>query len=283
MPLHEFNPAGQPLGVNAFNPIAGARIEPAPHVLANAPGIKQLSDVQGGRSSISGHRDPEYVEDFLTSGFYYLDEAMQAYWSGIRVPTKDSFRMMRVKVAGGDKSIDIWRDDVANGRVVLPVATLDRASHEPNIAKFSPPYLAMAKKYTTRRGDLVNKVYRPVAFLVDYTMIVWSEHKVDAEVIAYQVSTRFNQLAEFRVNDTHITGNVQLRFGGFTDSSDKEVASDEQQKIRYEYKMVAEAWLPLPEKVIPSIMGHVNVVKEQSSNLIYWAQKGSGPVFTPVE
>lgn len=283
MPLHDFTPhmAGQPRGVDVFNPSA-KKAEPTPHVLPYPPGVRQDGDVLGGRTDITGPRPPEYIEDFLVNGFYYLDEAMQAYWSGIKVPTKDAYRGLRIKIAGGDKSLKIWRDDVVNGRVVLPVAAIDRTSHEFNVQKFSPPYLAMGRKYTSRRGDMVSKVYRPVPFLVDYTMTVWAEHKTDAEVIAYQVATRFNRMAEFSMNDQHIVGNVQLQFGGFNDASDKEVASDEQQTIRYEFKMVAEAWLPLPEKIVPSILGHVSVVKEQVTNTIYWAQRGNGPGFVPI-
>ena len=55
--------------------------------------ISQLSDAQGGRSHIYGDKlgtDPTYVEEFLIPGFRSLDEAMKTYWSGIRVPTKDS-------------------------------------------------------------------------------------------------------------------------------------------------------------------------------------------------
>ena len=91
--------------------------------------LSQLSDAQGGRTTIYGERlgtDPTYVEEFLMPGFRSLDEAMKTYWSGIRIPTKDAYRFMRIKVAGGDKSVLIWRDQLQDGRVKFPVASLNR-------------------------------------------------------------------------------------------------------------------------------------------------------------
>jgi hypothetical protein len=218
---------------------------------------------------------PDYIEDYLHHGFWFLDEAMKNYWSGMRVPTKDAYRFMRVKVAGGDKSVLVWRDLLKDGRVKLPVASLNRTSWDYNIDKFSPPHLHMAKRYTSQRLDRVALVRRPVPFLVEYELIVWAEFKRDAEHIAYQILTRFHPLAEFTMFDEHLQGSVQLRYGGSSDASDKEIGHADNAKVRYEFKMTAEAWLPLPEKVVPTVLGHTTVFKEEGSNDILLAAMGN--------
>lgn len=268
MPLYEFN--------NQFTacPKTGhphaRELEIHPQIIDRPTAVKQLSDIQQGRTKIYGElpgTEPEYVEEYLVQGFRSLDEAMKNYWSGMRVPVKDSYRFMRVKVAGGDKSLLIWRDQLKDGRVRLPVGSLSRTGHEFNPEKFSPAYLPMVLRYTSNRMDRVAKVYRPVPFLVSYDLICWANYKRDADYVLHQVLTRFNPLAEFTMWDKHVQGSVQLRFEGSTDASDKEIGFDQRAKIRYEYKMVAEAWLPLPETVVPTVKGHAVVFKEAVSDL----------------
>ncbi len=126
----------------------------------------------------------------------------------------------------------------------------------------------MTARFLSSRGNLVAKVFRPVPFLVDYTLTIWAEHKRDAEHILYQTLTRFNPLAEFRMSDGKIVGNVQLRLGGSQDASDKEAGYDQHANIRYEVTIVAEAWLPLPEKIVPTVLGRVAVTKERAGMIL---------------
>lgn len=242
-----------------------------PHGLPQMPAARQLSHAEGGRNPFDGTdflAYPYHLEEFLTPAFRALDDAMKQYWSGIRVPTKDSYRFMRVKIAGGDKSLLIWADDLKEGRARIPVAAVSRESQAFNPEKFSPAYHAMTARYLSTRGNLVAKVYRPVPWLVDYTIVIWAEHKRDAEYILYQALTRFNPLAEFRMFDGKIEGNVQLRFNGSTDASDKETGYDQYAKVRYEITTTAEAWLPLPEKIIPTVLGRVTMLKEQTGQIL---------------
>lgn len=242
------------------------------------PGVRQSSHVEGGRVGIDGSElgsHPTHLEEFLQPGFRALDDAMKQYWSGMRVPTKDSYRYMRVKVAGGDKSLLLWADDLKEGRVRLPLAVLDRTGHEFNPEKYSPAYHAMTARYLSTRGDRVAIVYRPVPFLVEYTLTIWAEHKRDAEYILYQVLTRFNPLAEFRMSDGKLEGNVQLRFGGSSDTSDKETGYDQHANVRYEVTTTAEAWLPLPEKIVPTVLGRVAVVREKLGEILVAAVGGA--------
>lgn len=269
MPIHEFG-SRFTVDPRQGHPMPGPELRP--QIKTHPPGIEQQSDVQGGRTKIMGDAPlgthPDYIEEFLIPGFRSLDEAMKNYWSGMRVPTKDSYRFMRVKVAGGDKSVLFWRDELQGGRVRLPVASLNRTGHEYNPDKFSPPILSMAKRYTSNRLDRIARVRRPVPFLVDYDLIVWAEWKRDADNVLYQILTRFNPLAEFTMFDSHLSGNVQLRFGGSSDASDKEIGFDQKPNVRYEFKMTAEAWLPLPEKIVPSVLGHVTVIREEINNKV---------------
>ncbi len=84
----------------------------------------------------------------------------------------------------------------------------------------------------------------------------------------YQILTRFNPLAEFRMSDEKLEGNVQLRFGGSQDASDKEAGYDQNANVRYEVTMTAEAWLPLPEKIVPTVLGRVAVLRERVGEIL---------------
>ena len=83
--------------------------------------------------------------------------------------------------------------------------------------------------------------------------------------------------------DGHLSGSVQLRFEGSTDASDKEMGFDEKPKVRYEYKMTAEAWLPLPEEVVPTILGHATMFREQVGDFFLAALGNYNRVFEPTQ
>lgn len=242
-----------------------------PDGLKDIPSVRQLSHAEGGRNPFDGSdflAYPHHLEEFLQPGFRSLDEAMKQYWSGIRVPTKDSYRFMRVKISGGDKSLLIWNDDLKEGRARLPLAAISRESAEFNPEKFSPPYHAMTARYLSRRADQAAKVFRPTPWLVDYKLVIWAERKRDAEYILFQVLNRFNPLAEFRMFDGKIAGAVQLRFGGYNDASDKETGFDQHANVRYEVSCAAEAWLPLPEKIVKTVLGTVTNLKEKLGEIL---------------
>jgi hypothetical protein len=238
----------------------------------HAPPVGVASSPKQGRVSVLGQSSGvahEDIEDFLLPGFRALDEGMKMYWSGMRVPTKDAYRFLRIKVAGADKSVLIWRDELLNGRARLPVGALSRSKEEFNKDKFSPAYHPMRVRYASVRGNLAILTYRPTPWLVEYTLSVWAEHKRDAEYVKYQVLTRFNPLAEFRMSDGRVQGTLTIRFGGAQDQSDKEASFEQHRLIKYEYTMTAEAWLPLPERVLPTVLGPVVTVKDVADQLLY--------------
>lgn len=258
------------MAIYDFNTDTSVRLETLQNVSFGLPrqeAVSQLSDVQGGRRGLTGkeyNEYPYYVEEYLSPGFRALDEAVKQYWTGIRVPTKDSYRFMRVKVAGGSKSILIWKGDLKDGRTKLPVASLSRTSHEFFKDKFSPSYLPMTHRYLNTEGTLAAKVFRPVPYLVTYELGVWTEHKRDAEYIQYQILTRFNPLAELFMFDGKIKGSVQMKLTSAADSSDKEIGSDTSAKVKYDYSFTCEAWLPLPEVIVPTVAGRVTYTNETS-------------------
>lgn len=242
-----------------------------PFGLKELPAVRQLSHAEGGRDPFDGSdflAYPHHLEEFLVPGFRSLDDTMKQYWSGIRVPTKDSYRFMRVKIAGGDRSLLVWNDDLKEGRARLPLAAISRESHAFNPEKFSPPYHAMTARYVSRRADQAVKVFRPTPWLVEYNLTVWAERKRDVEYILYQILNRFNPLAEFRMFDGKLEGNVQLRFGGSTDASDKETGFDQHANVRYEITITAEAWLPLPEKIVKTVLGRVMSLQEKLGQIL---------------
>lgn len=263
MPIHEFT---TDIFVQPLTMMGSPGPGPGQFPIA----MKQQSHAQGGRTQILTGKTQSYpgdTEDFLIPGFRSLDESMKMFWSGMRVPTKDSYRFMRVKVAGGDKTLLIWRDDLLNGRVRLPVGSLNRSKESFNKDRFSPAYLSMDIRYPTKRGNLAALVYRPTPWLVEYTLSVWAEHKRDAEHIKFQILNRFNPLAIFHMFDGHLQGDVTIRFGDASDVSDKEATFDQHRMIKYDYTMTAEAWLPLPERVIPTVLGTVVSVRDQLGSL----------------
>lgn len=241
-----------------------------PFGLTEQPSVRQSSH-SGGRSGIDGRELESYpynLEEFLIPGFRSLDAAVKQYFSGVRVPTKENYRFMRVKISGGDKSILVWNDDLAEGRVRLPVASISRESFEFNPDKYSPVYHSMGFRYLNTAGTMAAKYFRPVPYLVKYSMVIWTEFKRDADYIIFQLATRFNPIAEFRMFDGHIAGNVQLRFEGSTDSSDKEAGFDQYANKRYDLNFTAEAWLPLPPKVVPTVLGTVGTITERAGSIL---------------
>lgn len=273
MTIHQFGStytfANIPRGVGAGK-VTGASIMD-PHISVYPVGAMQSSHVEGGRTSNNweaGRVESADVEEFLQPGFRYLDDGMKNYWSDIRVPTRDSYRFIRTKIAGASKSLQIWHDELNRGRVQLPVISISRTGSRYNPNKFSPPYMPLRKRFVNKQRTRVALIYRPVPHFVDYTLSIWAEHKRDAEFTLYQILLRFNPLAEIRVSDDHTIGNVQMAFDSYSDNSDKEATAEQHAKVMYEVTYTAEAWLSLPEKVVPTILGPVATAKEAVSGAI---------------
>ncbi len=269
MAIYEFS-ATHVIDFSQASPIAmAAGSSISPDINSYIPGAAKLSDVEGGKNQMMWEENRVEAidaEEALHPGFRYLDKALKDYWGDIRIPigkNTEKYRFMRVKIAGAQRGLQIWSDELKNGRVKLPVASLSRSGHASNPAKYSPAYNSVFRQFTGPAMDRIKMQYRPVPYIVDYTLSIWSETKTDAEYALYQIGTRFNPLAELNVSDDHWNSAVQLQFGGISDISEKEGGSDSYQKNLYEVTFKAEAWLSLPEKVVPSILGVCKVLNEQ--------------------
>lgn len=217
---------------------------------------KQQSDI-GGRIANTwekGRVESYDTEEFAQPAFHYLDEAMKLYFSDIRIPTKDSTRFLKVKIAGTNKAVQVWTEELKHGRAQLPVMSISRGAHNFNPDKFSPAKHPMRRLFTNIQKTRVKFIFRPVPLLVDYTITILAEHKRDAEYALQQILTRYNPIAEFRCSDSHISGCIQLRPAGTNDISDKEVSAEQWAKVKYEITTTAEAWLALPEQTKPTVI-----------------------------
>ena len=203
------------------------------------------------------------IKDLLPQGLRTMDRGIKNYFSGIRVPTRDGYRIMQVRISGGDKPYLIWAQDLKRGRVSLPVMAIKREREENYAPKFSSPHVhTMNKRFVDNEGTKIALAPRPVPLLISYTLSVWAEHKRDLEYIQYQIRTRFNPVAEFMTEDKYLRGSVLLKYGGMSSAVDDEMPADQRANKRYDFSIEMEGWSPLPEKHVPSILGRVTNFRE---------------------
>lgn len=272
MPIHQFdfddinNP--RKMTDQRFDPRSrteDVERRPNPTTLPVAHEAKPRDDILFERQNVNM---PEEIHEILPQGYRTMDRGIKNYFSGIQVPTRDSVRLMGVRVSGGDKPYLVWAQDLKRGRVQLPVMAIKRESDEHNPMKFNPAHFHyMSKRFLDPDGTRVALAYRPVPSLISYTLSVWAEHKRDLEYIFYQVRARFNPVASFMVEDEHLRGEVFMKYNGMTVAVDDEVPADQRQNKRYDYSITMEGWLPLPEKVVPTVLGRVTSFREHSGKI----------------
>jgi hypothetical protein len=237
------------------------------HGLEQKPAIHQRVEDPRPRDDIFFERQnvniAEEVHEILPQGHRTMDRGLKNYFSGIPVPTKDGVRIMGVRISGGDKPYLIWAQDLRYGRVTLPIMAIRRESDEFHFMKFSPAHHHyIAKRFIDQECSRIALTYRPVPSLINYTLSVWAEHKRDLEYVNYQVRRRFNPVAEFLVEDEHLRGSVFLKYNGTTMAIDDDIPAEQRQNKRYDYSITMEGWMPLPEKIVPSILGTVTSLRE---------------------
>jgi len=205
------------------------------------------------------NKNVEIVTQFLNKGFHVQDEAIKAYFSNLMFPDKSTgFRNVSVKIAGGDKTILAWAQERKNGRIKLPVLSINRDNEEYNVEKYSPPHHEMRRRYLDG-GSKVELIYRPAPWNLNYSLQLWAERKTEAEYIKAQILQRFNggspPIAQWLVEDEYLSGNVDAFLLSSTNSSDIDVAPEELAKVRFDFSIKVEAWLPLPTKIVPTVLG----------------------------
>jgi len=262
MPVHDFT----------FRPrkahTAGQVSEPLPSIPQKIPGHPDLSkdtEITYDPTNIDTTID---VRTLLVKGFNAVDEGVKNYYLTLKVPTKDNVRDMTVRVAGGDKTFLFWKQDLLANRIKLPVMSINRTGWRFDPMRFSPPYLEMTRRFVHKDGSRVSMAFRPQPYLIDYTFSIWGERKRDVEYPMYDIITRFNPFAETSVEFNTMKGNIRGKLGEVTDNSDIDIGAEELPKVRYDITSTWEAWLPLPEKVMPTILGRVGIFSEFTGEIL---------------
>lgn len=255
------------MGVYDFSFLPQSNVNLAPErapiitpVLPTQPDLVEKDELTNSDLNLN---QPEDVRSVLVRGFYAMDKGLKKYFEDIQVPTTDSIRPMEVRLAGGDKTILLWKQDLTSGRIKLPIMSINRTGWRFNPEKFSPPHHPMTRRFANNEGSRIILTYRPWPALIDYQLSIWTERKRDMEYIMHQILTRFNPLGEFIVDDeSGLRGSVQIRFGDSTNNSDIDIGAEELAKVRYDITITLEGWLPLPEKVLPTVLGKVATLHE---------------------
>jgi hypothetical protein len=247
---------------------AGAVYEPNPSIPQQIPGHPDLSKDTTITYDPTNLVTPVDVRTILPKGFHAIDEGIKKYFTGIIIPTEDNQREMTVRIAGGDKTLLFWKQDLHANRITLPVMSINRSGFRWDPTRYSPPYRPMAQRFVAGDGSRVAMVFRPWPCMVDYAMTIWAERKRDVEYATYQIVTRFNPFAELMVEFETLKGNIRGKISEITNSSDIDIGAEELAKVRYDMTTTWEAWLPLPEKIMPTILGRVGIVVESSGAIL---------------
>jgi hypothetical protein len=257
MPIHPFD-------FNPKNIDSGVRPESIPVIPVqpqNQPNVNRV---------IAQTADPintatDDVDNRLPIGYHTMDRGVKDFFSDIEVPTKDGTRKLDVRIAGGDKTILFWKQLMdADNRIKLPVMSINRTSIQPNTNKLTPASSApnFYKRFADQDGTRMTISPREYSVLISYTISVWTERKRDMEYIVFQVMPRFNPIAEWRVQDEFMSGNIIGKLDSVTDNSDIDMEANQLAKVRYDFNLQIEGWLPLPGRIVPTVLGRVQDLAE---------------------
>ncbi|MBD3405032.1 MAG: hypothetical protein GF411_02715 [Candidatus Lokiarchaeota archaeon] len=236
-----------------------------------SPRPPKLPDVGPKTTIITGSQNkaPEEVISVVTKGFHRLDEGVQQWLSGIRIPVNDSYKLANVHIAASDRSVLSWAQDFFDGRVSLPVISIHRGSWAFDQTRFSPPYAPIAKKFTDQSGRYLRDIFRPVPFKVEYAISIWCEFKADAEAIESNIIRRHNPAASFTLGDSHIEQRIRSLYNGTTNSSEIEIAAKQRPRVVYDVSLSMEYTIPLDEKIVPTVLGRIASIKESVTEEVF--------------
>lgn len=240
--------------------------ETIPTLATHLPNTPNLARVNT-KTFDNAQTDTNDVASVMQKGFNTMDRGVKEYFSGIQVQNKDLLKPLTVRVAGGDKSILPWKQDLKAGRIQLPVMSINRGGVRQNPLRHSHPVNRAYRKFVDRDGTRMMSTPREWPCLIDYTLSIWTERKEDIELIEYQIITRFNPLAEWRVTDEFMTGLIIAKLNNVTDASDKDAAPDALAKVKYDIGITIEGWLWLPGIITPTVLGQVQVLQDYNGEV----------------
>lgn len=232
----------------------GVRNEPKPRIIND----QNIDHTEGQLNTL----EPEFL---------HVDRAMLGYFSDLECPSKDGLRTskVRARIAGGDKSILVWEKELQQGsrRVQLPVISINRGNANPNKNKQHPTGYATSWTYINNSSQ-ARLSFASQPWLIDYTITIWANQKFDAENIIRQITDRFDHGLQDRIRietENHF-GQAIIEMQNISFSGDIEPESETQPKVRYDIAFKVEAWVPRKTIVVPTILGQIVAIKEQSTN-----------------
>ena len=219
----------------------------------------------------------EDVNSFLVNGLKTMDRGVKEYFQDIMVPTIDGARPLIVRVAGGDKTILFWKQDLDSGRIKLPIMSVNNTGFQFNPNKSTPAESGnyFYRRFADKDGTRIVLSPREYPVLIDYTLSVWAERKRDMEYINWQVTTRFNPIAEWLVEDEFNTGRMIATFEGSSNNSDLDVDANQLAKVRYDISIKVEGWMSLPGRIVPTVLGKVTNLAEIDTREFFETIKSS--------
>tara|TARA_R100001244_G_scaffold25113_3_gene25501 strand:+ start:8450 stop:9274 length:825 start_codon:yes stop_codon:yes gene_type:complete len=271
MPIHnfDFSPKNNDAGVqNELNPV----------VPVDQVGQPNLDRVNTESFDQETNIATEDVRDFVALADT-MDMGVKKYFSDIVVPSKDGARSTKVpvRIAGGDKSILVWEQDLQSGRIKLPVISINRTGWRFNPERSTPAEAGhyFYRRFADKDGTRMIQSPREYPLLIDYALSIWGERKRDVEYIAWQIIPRFNPLARWVVEDEYMCGDIHASFEGATDSSDIDIDANQLAKVRYDINITIEGWIPLPGRITPTVLGRVTSLEDLDTRESFGAIKTS--------
>jgi len=256
MPIHDFTQ--QPIkSLNPQSPVfQGEQSIPIPRKMTS-PGLAQRPPVADSPMNYA----PEEIREVATKGFFTLDDGFKNWLSGIKIPILDGYKVASVHIVNQDRSILSWAQEFIDGRVTLPIISIQRTSWAFDPNRFTPPYVPIRSEFTDSTMRRKRLIYRPVPFKVEYSVYIWGEFKQDVEYIDSNIIRRTNPLGEFNVEDEYYSQIARVKHTGTNDSSDIDVVKD-RAKVIYNMSFSLEYALPINEKIAPTVLGRVATIKE---------------------
>lgn len=229
--------------------------------------LRNLDDCGGCIDDIIDVNFVEEVREINPTGFKLMDRGIKNYFSGIRIPVGSGFEnytILPVRITAADPDTLIYSDQhLIGGRIELPFLAITRTGESYDIKRYTPP-IRHIYRHMLKNGKKSELVYRPVPYMIDYTLDIMAEHKQEAEYALYSIISKLNPVGSYFLEEKSmgISHEVIIHPGSSTDNSDLETDSSTRQYIRKTITMQMEGWLPVPTKVIPNILAKPLSIKE---------------------